>query len=513
MKVRANILKLALFATGLSGIVAEYILSTLATYFLGDSVFQWTMIVSVMLFSMGLGSRLSRLVRGNLLGNFVAIEFVLSVLVSFSSLAVYSLASRTPYTGPLIYGLSIAIGILIGMEIPLVIRLNEAFESLRINVSSVMEKDYFGSLLGGVFFAFVGLPILGLTYTPFLLGGINFLVALLLYLMLRPELSQRENRYASFGALLVLLLWGGGLALAEPVILYGEQRKYRDKIIYQEQSRYQKIVLTSWKGDYWLYLNSNQQFSTRDEVMYHEPLVHPGMRLSPSSRNVLILGGGDGCAAREVLKYPEVEKITLVDLDPAVTDLAKTHPVLTEVNQYSLEHPKVTVLNQDGYQYIEETEEFYDVILIDLPDPRTVELSRLYSYEFYSLCKRHLRPHGVLVTQSGSPYFASKAFQCVRKTLKAADFTVVSLHNQIVTMGEWGWQLAVKTGSEEAVKEKLLTLDFDNVPTAWINQEAMQLMTSFGKDIFTQPGDSVRVNRIHDPVLYRYYLKGNWDLY
>ena len=191
MKLRSNILKLALFATGLSGIVAEYILSTLATYFLGDSVFQWTMIVSIMLFSMGLGSRISKSIKSNLLEKFITIEFILSVLSAFVSVITYSASAYYGYVGFVIYGLSVIIGLLIGMEIPIVIRLNDEFENLRVNVSTVMEKDYYGSLLGGVFFAFIGLPYLGLTYTPFILGTINFLVAIGLYIMLRNAVDSR----------------------------------------------------------------------------------------------------------------------------------------------------------------------------------------------------------------------------------------------------------------------------------------------------------------------------------
>jgi len=165
LRLKSNILKLALFATGLSGIVAEYILATLATYFLGDSVFQWTMIISVMLFSMGLGSRLSKYFTSDLLKKFIIIEFSLSLLTSFSSLLVYTAAAYTIYKGLIIYGLSIIIGLLIGMEIPLVVRLNYEFQKLKVNIASVLENDYYGSLIGGMFFAFIGLPYLGLTNT------------------------------------------------------------------------------------------------------------------------------------------------------------------------------------------------------------------------------------------------------------------------------------------------------------------------------------------------------------
>ncbi len=512
---RSYILKVALFATGLSGIVAEYILSTLASYFLGDSVLQWTMIVSVMMFSMGLGSRLSKFLENDLLEKFVYIEFILSILVSFSSLLAYSAAAYTIYTGFIIYSLSIIIGILVGMEIPLVVRLNESFEVLRINVASVIEKDYYGSLVGGIFFAFIGLPYLGLTYTPFILGAINFSVALVLLLMLNQHLTKRNRlRLGSLAFLIAGLIITGGV-FAQQVILFGEQKKYKDKIVYTAQSRYQKIVITQWKDEFWLYINGNLQLSTLDEALYHEPLVHPVMQLSKTPAHVLILGGGDGCAAREVLKYPKVKKITLVDLDPLMTRLAEKHTVLTELNNKSLHNPKVEVINQDGFHYLQQTKAFFDVIIIDLPDPKTVELSRLYSFEFYHMCYKQLRPHGFIITQAGSPYYATRAFLCIDKTLQAAGFHTQKMHNQILTMGQWGWVLGSKSIPQPYLEKEMLQLDFNEVKTRWINQESMQMMTSFGKNIYPNIGiiDSMEINKIHHPVLQRYYLKGNWDLY
>ncbi len=512
---KSLILKISLFATGLSGIVAEYILSTLASYFLGDSIFQWTIVLSLMLFSMGLGSRISRLVQGNLLEKFIFIEFLLSVLVSFSAMTIYVLSAYTNYNGFIIYLMSMLIGGLIGLEIPLVTRLNEEYESLRFNISSVMENDYYGSLLGGLFFAFVGLPYLGLTYTPFILGGINFGVAIILYRQFRGLVNYTWRPWLNALTLGVFLAWGSGLLYAEPIIRFAEQERYTDKVVYVEQSKYQKIVLTQWKNDYWLYLNGNQQFSTRDEELYHEPLVHPLMQAVPKVQDVLILGGGDGIAVKEVLKYPAVKTITLVDLDPAVVTLAKTHPVLLETNDSSFYDPKVEVFNQDAYTYLSETKEYYDVILIDLPDPRTVELGRLYSKEFYSLCRKQLRPGGMIITQSGSPYFNWRAFECINVSMQAGGFQTVQIHNQVITLGEWGWTIGSASMDSLAMLETLRGLRFDEVPTEWINQEAMQHMTHFGKKSYFFDKDRQRpeVNTIHNPVLYRYYLDGNWDIY
>ncbi|MCF8365263.1 MAG: polyamine aminopropyltransferase [Bacteroidales bacterium] len=514
MKNKAFILKVALFATGLSGIVAEYILATLASYFLGDSIVQWALIISLMLFFMGVGSRITQYIKKNIFTTFIFIEFTLSLFVSFSALLAYSTAAFSIYAGVMIYFMSMVTGLLIGMELPLAVRLNESFEELRVNISSILEKDYYGSLLGGLFFAFVGLPYLGLTYSPFLLGFVNLAVAIAMLNLFPTILKTKTRIRINIVAALVLAIILTGTFNARQIIFFGEQNKYKDKVIYSAQTRYQKIVITEWRNDHWLYLNGNLQLSTYDEALYHEVLVHPAMALSKTPAQILILGGGDGCAAREILKYPGVKNITLVDLDPAMTDLAKTHPVLVEANDSALFHPKLKIINLDGYKFLEDTRQYFDLIIIDLPDPRNVELSRLYSREFYTMCRKQLRLHGVLITQAGSPYYAAESFRCILKTIEAAGFSAIPLHNQILTMGEWGWVLGVNDSiPDEQIKSELFLASFDRVETRWMNNEAMYLITSFGKDFFIDPNDSIKINKIHDPVLYRYFLKGSWDLY
>ena len=510
---KSNILKLALFATGLSGIVAEYVLSTLATYFLGDSVFQWTMIVSIMLFSMGFGSRMSRYLNKNLLQKFIYIEFTLSLVAAFVSVITYLSAAYYGNNGLIIYSLSILVGLLIGMEIPIVMRLNDEFEELKVNVSSVMEKDYYGSLLGGVFFAFVGLPYLGLTYTPFILGGINFMVACMLIYILWSSLAKPLKRQLVGLITLVVVILTAGAFNASAIIDYGEEIRYKDRVVYAEQTRYQRIVITQSQEDYWLFINGNQQLSSIDEVMYHEPLVHPVMGLLQNPKDILVLGGGDGGAVREILKYPSVENITLVDLDPKMTELGQTHDWLVAMNQNAMNHEKVTIINADGYTWMENQKQYFDAIIIDLPDPKSVELGRLYSYEFYKLCYNRLRPHGFITTQAGSPYYAARAFNCIDQTLAEAGFTTAPLHNQVVTLGEWGWVLGAKSGEKAELKTALQALRFEGIATDWINHESMTLITSFGKKVFPDDDKPVEINKIHNPVLYKYYLDGKWDLY
>ena len=514
-KQKRNLLFSALFATGLSGIVAEYCFATLSTYFVGDSVKQWSIIISLMLFSMGIGSRITKSFNGNIFKLFVITEFTLSIVVSFSAVITYYLASQVEYVGIFIYTLSIITGSLIGMELPLAMRLNDEFQSLKFNVANVLEKDYYGSLIGGLFFVFIGLPYLGLTYTPFILGFINLFVAVLLLFFFKNSISKQQQKiFFSIAALLIILLISGSL-FSQKIIMYGEQKKYKDKIVFKEQSIYQKIVVTKWKNDFWLYLNDNLQFSTFDEPLYHEVLVHPIMQVLHQPKKILILGGGDGCAARELLKYKTTEKITLVDLDKKLTDLFIHKPVLANINKNSLTNNKVKIINQDGFKFLEQTNDFFDLIIVDLPDPRNVELSRLYSLEFYELCNLKLTPNGGIITQAGSPYYTPYAYKCIEKTMASASFTTLPLHNQILTMGEWGWIAGIKRKtSNEEIKKSLDKFDNSDISTKWLNKNAIQLITSFGKNFYQKnQTDTIKVNQISNPVLYHYYNQGNWDTY
>ena len=505
-------LKACIFATGLAGIVAEYVMATLASYLLGNAVIQWTLVISLMLFAMGVGSRLSRHFTRNLLDSFIAVELVLSILCAASALLTYFLAAYLDPVGPAIYLIAFAIGLLIGLEIPLATRLNQVFEELRVNISSVMEKDYFGALLGGLIFAFVALPHLGLTYTPIALGGINFLVACILFFLYRGELRRPRLLTAACAAVPATLLLLA--AFAQPVTLFSEQRHYRDKIVHQEQSRYQKIVVTRWKDHHWLYLDSAQQFSSYDEERYHEPLVHPALLLSARRSNLLFLGAGDGLAVREALKHPEVESITLVDLDPAVVRLARTHPALAPLNRGALADPRVEIIYDDAYSFLRRTDRIFDAIIVDLPDPRSLGLARLYSREFYGVARRHLTPGGVIATQATSPFFSLKSFLCILKTVRSAGFAAVPLHNHIPTMGEWGFVvgLNVEGASPQAVRRRLAQLDFNGIETRFLSQDAMISMLHFGKGTLDRLHE-VKVSTELDPVVYGYYQDGEWDFY
>ncbi|KPA17466.1 spermidine synthase [Candidatus Magnetomorum sp. HK-1] len=511
-KRETQILKIALFATGCAGIIAEFVLSTLATYLSGNAVFQWTMVMSFMLFAMGVGSRFSRIFQKNLLECFIITEFVLSIACATSAIIAYGLAAFIQPINLIIYVQGWIIGFLIGLEIPLVTRINESYENLRINISSVMEKDYYGSLLGGIIFAFIALPYLGLTYTPIILGSINFAVATLVLWRFMSWIKYKK----AFS-----ILWCGTfcffiglLIFAKPIIQFGEQSKYKDKIIFSEQTVYQKIVITQWRKYNWLFLNGQVQFSTYDEEKYHEPLVHPAMNLSAYPKEILILGGGDGVAVREVLKHEPVESITLVDLDPVMIHLGQTHPVLTNINQNSLNNPKVKIIHQDAMTYLEKNDTRFGVIIIDLPDPDTIDLMHVYSLDFYQLIEKHLMRSGVMITQATSPYFSKKAFLCILKTIQAADFVTLPYHNHIPTMGEWGFVLGMRKIdiTSEKLKERAEQLKFSDISCRFINNNGMLSMIYFGKGILDQI-NTVKLNTQLNPVLHQYYLSGNWGVY
>ena len=460
---------------------------------------------------MGLGSRISKWIDKGLLEKFVWIEFSLSIIASNVTIIVYVFFALYDNTTFIIYFLSVVVGLLIGMEIPLVVRLNEQFEKLKVNISSALENDYFGSLVGGVFFAFIGLPYLGLTYTPLILGIVNFSVAMTLVIVIWKEISTpRRKRLIVYSLLVSTLLTLSGV-YSKKIVEWGDRIRYKDPIVYSEQSKYQKIVLTYAQGDYWLFLNGHQQLSTFDEALYHEPLVHPVVQLHTNPKEVLILGGGDGAAARELLKYEGIEKITLVDLDPSVTDLARSHPVLTNINQDALNNTRVQVINEDGFTYLEEEKGVFDIIIADFPDPRTVDLGRLYSKEFYWLCYHALKKNGLMVTQAGSPYYAKEAFDCINQTIASAGFKTLPLHNHVLTLGEWGWVIGSK--SEQDLKATLHNVSLEGLETQWLTSEALVGLTSFGKNVFRETAKPVRINQIHSPVLYKYYLGGRWDLY
>ncbi|WP_445663756.1 spermine/spermidine synthase domain-containing protein, partial [Ideonella azotifigens] len=221
-----------------------------------------------------------------------------------------------------------------------------------------------------------------------------------------------------------------------------EDRFYGEAILLRETSAYQRVVVTRSRAGIRLFLNGNLQFHSKDEYRYHEALVHPAMAAQGAPRRVLVLGGGDGMAAREILKYPSVEQVTLVDLDPKMTQLFRTEPLLTALNHNALNSPKLKVVNDDAFGWLAAHDESFDVIVIDFPDPSNFALGKLYTTSFYELVDQHLAAGGYAVVQTTSPLIARKSFWTVASTLEAAGLTITPYHAHVPSFGEWGYILA-----------------------------------------------------------------------
>ncbi|MDA0191293.1 MAG: polyamine aminopropyltransferase, partial [Proteobacteria bacterium] len=417
----------SVFVVASCGLAYELIAGALASYVLGDSVTQFSTVIGTYLFAMGVGSWLSKYVVRDLIGRFVRIELLIGVLGGFSAAALYFMFVWAP--GPFklaLYFVVFLIGALVGLEIPLIMRILKRDLAFREVVSQVLTFDYLGALAVSILFPVLLVPHLGLVRSALLFGLLNVAVALWALWLFRAQLPALPwLRGEGIAALAVLL---AAFAGAGQMTTFAETQLYADEIVHAETSPYQRIVVTRWKDDLRLHLNNNLQFSSRDEYRYHEALVHPGLATLPGARRVLVLGGGDGLAVREILKHPQVEAVTLVDLDPAMTRLFSTAPALTALNGGALASPKVTVVNADALVWLEENTERFDFIVIDFPDPSNFSIGKLYSAAFYRLLEKHLSETGLAVVQSTSPLYARQSFWCVVTTLESAGFVATPYH-------------------------------------------------------------------------------------
>jgi spermidine synthase len=422
------------------GLIYELVAGTLASYLLGDSVLQFSTVIGTYLFAMGLGSAMSRYLDRGLVYRFIWIELLLGIVGGFSSALLMLAFAFTQGFELILYALVIVMGVLVGLEIPLLMRIVKDRYDFRDVIAHVLTFDYLGALAASLLFPILLVPRLGLVRSAMLFGLINVGVALWSTFLFAGQLPSARSLRAV--CLLVLCGLGVGMAEAKKITATAEDNIYADEIIFARDSRYQHLVLTRFKDDLRLFLNSHLQFSSRDEYRYHEALIHPGLASIPAPRRVLVLGGGDGLAVREILKYPQIESITLVDLDPEMTHLFSTHAMLTQLNQKSLLSPKLHVINADAFPWIDSNTDSFDFIVIDFPDPTNYSLGKLYTTAFYRAVARHLSAQGVMVVQSTSPMFARDSFWCIANTLKQAGLKTFPYHVYVPSFGEWGFVLA-----------------------------------------------------------------------
>lgn len=503
-RLSSRLVYLSILVIAVCGIIYELIIGAVSSYLWGDSIYYFSVTIGLYMSAMGLGAFVSRFARGKLFDWFVASEIAIGLLGGISAVFLFWCYAETEFYEYAFVLITILIGMLVGIEIPLLIRLLESQEDLRENVANVLTYDYIGGLIGALLFPLVLLPYLGLVRTAIVLGLSNIVVAAINFGRHRHLLTHFKTLAFAATGIGVGLLYGLWQAPAMETAL--EQRLYRDKVIVSLNTPYQHLTVTQWHKDIRLFINGGLQFSSLDEHRYHESLVHPAMTLVKRVKSVLIMGGGDGMAVRELLKYPELEHVTLVDIDPAMTQLFIENPVLSALNQNSLTQKKLTIIHEDAYKFAEANTDFYDVVLVDLPDPSQTGLAKLYSRGFYQLLQKRLALGGAIVVQSTSPFFAPEAFWCIHETLAQTGLEVHPYQVDIPSFGNWGFQLAtqkqLKTAElklDPALKSKL----------SFLNDQTLQALFAIPQDL-KQDLSQIEVNTLTQPVIIHYYERG-WN--
>ena len=435
----------SVFIVAACGLVYELAAGTLASYLLGDSILQFSTVIGTYLFAMGVGSYLSRFFERQLVAHFLRIELLVGLVGGLMPAGLFMLQSlAAPSFRFALYALVLLVGVLVGLEIPLVMRIIKrqfsARYELRDLVSQVLTFDYLGALAVSIAFPLLLVPQLGLVRTGVFFGLLNAAVAVWALFLFRHELRRVAAHGAACALVIAALL--AALAAADPITTWAEDRFYADPVVYSETSPYQRVVVTASAQGVRLFLNGNLQFHSRDEYRYHEALVHPAMAAHGAARRVLVLGGGDGMAAREILKYPGVEQVTLVELDPHMTQLFSTSPMLRTLNGDALLSPKLKVVHADAFAWLEQSTETYDVIVVDFPDPTNFSIGKLYTSSFYRLVDQHLNASGYAVVQTTSPLVARKSFWTVATTLEAVGLSTTPYHAHVPSFGEWGFIIA-----------------------------------------------------------------------
>ena len=556
----------SLICSGLCCIVDEYILAQLSSNILGNPAQQWPLVIGLMLFATGVGAWMAQFVKEHLtLQAFITIELLLSFLGGYSPLIIMGAYSYAFVHFKLIfYAVSFLIGFLIGFEQPLIATINKKFVGFRSNISMTISLDVLGAAIGTFIWIKFLVGKVEIYHAAFMVTILNLSVALLTYFFLiRNSEFEAKRKWRTFVAIAVASIMGiFGLFYSDDFADVAEQQLYTGKIVHKESTPYQRIVMTKHAktGDVMMFLNGGLQFCSRDENRYHENLVHPAMTFREQTKkgneplDILVLGGGDGMAVREIKKYKNIREITLVDLDPAVVKLAKENPLLVEINDSALIDKKVQileptilrssskeavsqemdqqdengnyllltvdsvqVLHQDAYTFVEEIVSLgkkYDLIFIDFPDPRNESLGKLYSKYFFTRIKLLLKEGGFAAIQASSPVHANHAYLCVGKTMTAAGLQVLPYHDNVPSFNEWGWYLASREEEQynmQRMAERLYGQDEFAVETSYLTPKKFFSNTIFGKDILKNAED-IEISTLSNPKVYHYYVHYGWKI-
>lgn len=490
---------LSAFVISTCGLVYELVNGALASYLLGDSVTQFSTVIGVYLFAMGIGSYLTKYVRGQLALTFITMEIMVGVVGGFSSAALFILFAHVTHFRVVLYLLVTLTGTLVGAEIPLLLRILQDQFEFKDLVAKVFTFDYVGALLASVLFPLLLVPHLGMIRTSFLFGILNVVVALAAIQILgRVSFAYKTARATAIVALIALVV---GFVASDRLEAFAEAGVFPGQTIFAKTTPYQRILITRQENDIRLFLNAHLQFSSRDEYRYHEALIQPGLNSVAEPERVLVLGGGDGMAVREILKHPKVKSVTLVDLDHEMTRIFTQIDFLRQLNGGAFTEPRVHVINTDAFVWLKEHgQEKFDFIVLDFPDPANYSIGKLYTTTFFKLLRQAVNPHGRVVIQSTSPLAARKSYWCVAHTLEAAGFeTVTPYHVYVPSFGEWGFVM----GSEEPFHAPASYVD----GLKFVSPETFAGMLHFPADMSQVPTE---VNRLNNQALVRYY-EAEWS--
>ncbi|MFR9675523.1 polyamine aminopropyltransferase [Streptomyces sp. TR06-5] len=508
------LLLFAVFLCAACGLVYELALTALGSYLIGNSVMQTSIVLSVMVFAMGLGSLAAKPLRRRAAGAFALVEGLLALVGGLSVLILYVAYAWLRIYTPGVVFIAFVVGVLIGAEIPLLMTLLQRIRTQEAGsaVADMFAVDYIGALVGGLCFPLLLLPTFGQIKGTLVVGGVNALAGIVVVLWIFRDRMRRMVRVGLLAGMAgVLAVLSGCYVLAEDIEITARQQLYRDPVVRAERTAYQQIVVTesptlTGDGDMRLFLNGDLQFSSFDEYRYHEALVHPALAGRRSS--VLILGGGDGLALREVLRYDDVDEVTLVELDPAMTELGSSFEPLRELNHRAFSDPRVNTVNADAFNWLRDSTQQFDAVVVDFPDPDTAALAKLYSVEFYGMVSHALAPGGNVVVQAGSPFFAPKTYWSIDATLQASGFATTAYNVDVPSFGNWGFLLA-RPASETEGERPPLRLAPHAPPMRFLDASVLRAARVFPLD---RRSRDVRASTLMDPTVLE-YQRHEWNAY
>jgi len=483
------------------GLIYELLAGTLASYVLGDSVTQFSLVIGVYLFALGAGAWLSRFVEEGLGRAFIEVEYAVALLGGFSAPLLFLSFAYLDGFRAFLFAIVFLIGTLVGLELPLLMRILKEHLEFDELVSRVLTFDYIGALVASVMFPMLLVPRLGLVRTSLVFGLLNALVGLWGTHLLRPILPSRGLSGMRFRGMVVIVVLVIGLIKADRLTTVAEEGVFDHPIVHAQTTPYQRIVVTQSPNGFQLWLNGHLQFNSIDEYRYHEALVHPAFAVRPEAKRVLILGGGDGLALREVLRYPTVETVTLVDLDPAMTSLHEHFPPLESLSNKSFSDPRVTVVNDDAYVWTGQRspqDEPFDLVLIDFPDPNSFSVGKLYTSRFYRMLRERVADDAIVSIQCTSPLIAPQSYWCILKTMESAGFRVRPFQATVPSFGVWGFALA---SPRDVPKPQHLAAAILG-QMRFLNDDGLRSLFELSADL--QPRD-VEINRLDSQALVRYY--------